>query len=72
METKLIELLKLCIEKNLSYSYYNGGAIHITKRNEDTNDFDFYEYVCIYDFLSEEKRMRNINELIEKVKNYKN
>ncbi len=72
METteKLKELLELCIEKKLSYSYYNCGAIQVTRSNENDEGWEFYEYVGIYDFWGEERVMENLNDLIEKVKNY--
>lgn len=71
METKLIELLKICIKKGLSFDYSQVQAICISYSDEDSENQLFYEYVGIYDFWTEERRMKNINELIEKVKNYK-
>lgn len=63
METKLIELLKLCIEKEFNFDYSVTNTITICRLNEDKEDFKIYERTNI----TEEK----INELIEKVNNYK-
>lgn len=70
METKLIELLKLCIEKGLNYSYSHTGTCTISKLGEKDS---WYIYKVAYFFHDDEieSNLKNINELIEKVKNYK-
>lgn len=64
METKLIELLKLCIEKDLNFDYSITNVITISRLNNEKESFEIY----IRENISE----YNLNELIEKVKNYKN
>lgn len=70
METKLIELLKLCIDKGLTYNY-SAHVRSITIYNPD--DMDNFRYYAYIDFEPEMKTMEltSLNELIEKVKNYK-
>jgi len=63
MDTKLIELLKLCIEKEFNFDYSVTNTITICRLNEDKEAFEMYERTNI----TEDK----LNELIEKVKNYK-
>lgn len=63
METKLIELLKLCIEKDLNFDYSITNVITISRLNNEKESFEIY----IRENISE----YNLNELIEKVKNYK-
>lgn len=78
METKLIELLKLCIEKELNINIDNHcKAISVMSLNYETKEWLFYETthfgVESYDIksMNHEHNERNINELMEKVKNYK-
>ena len=63
METKLIELLKLCIEKDLNFDYSITNVITISRLKNEKESFEIY----IRENISE----YNLNELIEKVKNYK-
>lgn len=63
METKLIELLKLCIEKDINFDYSITNVITISRLNNEKESFEIY----IRENISE----YNLNELIEKVKNYK-
>lgn len=67
---KLIQLLELCIEKGLDYSYSKLNVVQVSLKKEDENDWRFYEYVGFYEFWSEEKQQNNLNDLITKVKNY--
>lgn len=78
MESKLIELLKLCIEKGLNINIDNQcKSINIMLLNYDTKEWIFYENTHFgteyYDIktMTDEHNERNLNELIEKVKNYK-
>lgn len=65
---KQIELLKLCNEKKLTFNYAGHvEKIEVNKLNFNTNEFDFYEWIYIDDNYA----IENLNELIEKVKNYK-
>lgn len=65
---KQIELLKICNEKKLSFNYYgNVEKIEIQKYDLKAQEFDFYEWIYIDDNYAVE----NLNDLIEKVKNYK-
>lgn len=63
METKLIELLKLCIEKDINFDYSITNVITISRLNNEKESFEIY--------LRENISESNLNELIEKVKNYK-
>ena len=63
METKLIELLKLCIEKDLNFDYSITNVITISRLNNEKESFEIY--------IRENISGYNLNELIEKVKNYK-
>lgn len=64
---KQIELLRLCNEKGLVCNFtLDCGQIYVMLLNHETNEWKFYEYISI-----NENAIENLNELIEKVKNYK-
>lgn len=68
METKLIELLKLCIEKNLNYDFSSNKTVGVSEWNtEDRFTFRERIWICSHEDVNEEQ----LNQLIEKVKNYK-
>lgn len=72
METKLIELLKLCIEKELDFKLYPGVClVEVTKFKEDNPPL-FYNR-SYYDGFSDLTTpiLIPFSQLIEKVKNYK-
>lgn len=72
MKNKLIQLLELCIEKELDYKLYTGVClVEVTKFNEDNPPL-FYNR-SYYDGFSDLKTdiLIPLNDLIEKVKNYK-
>ena len=78
METKLIELLKLCIEKSLNIAIDNHcKQVNVMLLNYETKEWLFYETthfgIEAYGIksMNNEHNERNLNELIEKVKNYK-
>lgn len=72
MKDKLIQLLELCIEKDLDYKLYPGVClIEVTKFKEDNPPL-FYNR-SYYDGFSNLTTdiLIPFNDLIEKVKNYK-
>lgn len=78
METKLIELLKLCIDKGLNISIDNiCKTVTVMLLDYETREWIVYDYVHfgveVYDDVEENIKMNenNVFELIEKVKNYK-
>lgn len=70
METKLIELLKICIEKELDFSYSQTGTCTISKLGKK-DTWEIYQVAYFFHHDEIESNLKNINELIEKVKNYK-
>jgi len=65
---KLMQLLELCIEKELNFDYTPNQVITVAKFNHKKSDFTFRESVWLIN--STHKNTENIYELITKVKNY--
>lgn len=67
---KLMQLLELCIEKGLDYSYSTTGTSTVSKLDDNKDAFKFYHVAYFFEHNSIEENLNNINELITKVKNY--
>ena len=67
---KLIQLLELCIEKEMDYSYSNTGTATVLKINRNNEGWDFYSVAYFFEHHSIEENLSNIEELIIKVRNY--
>lgn len=59
---KLMQLLELCIEKNLNFDYGVANTITVCALNKEKELFSIYERVTIYP--------ESLDKLITKVKNY--
>lgn len=64
METKLIKLLKLCIDKKISFDLSHTDNLCVCKLDIVNQEWLFYERINI-------NYGDSLNQLIEKVKNYK-
>lgn len=59
---KLMQLLELCIEKNLNFDYGIANTITVCALNKEKEGFSIYERVLIYP--------ESLDDLITKVKKY--
>lgn len=59
---KLMQLLELCIEKNLNFDYGVANTITVCALNKEKEGFSIYERFTIYP--------ESLDKLITKVKNY--
>lgn len=67
---KLMQLLELCIEKGLDYSYSNTGTATVSKLHDNKNSWKFYHIAYFFEHNEMEENLSNIEDLITKVKNY--
>lgn len=70
MKDKLIQLLEMCIENDLTYNY-SANVRSVTVY--DPNDMDNFRYYTYIDYIPTLMSfgLVSIDDLIEKVKNYK-